>query len=285
MILNNSSSSPNDKEAERSHHAPSSNEGAPLYYLVVLGIYLIVIGVLWVLKNQGILLFDVHDWWPLILIGFGLLSLVKHRSIFNLPGWIFLLLGIFLFLTENHIVDKTQAVKYWPVLLIVFGIHIVFGRKSHYENRMKCCPPPFHQEETDETFPDETCTCDPEHEAFVKQSEIPVNEDFLNDEVIFGSIKRRIHSKNFRGGSVSALFGGVEIDFTDAELSPESAQLNVSATFGGIEIRVPRFWNVDTQISAFFGGTDRKCANPENTTGKRLIITGKAVFGGIEIKN
>jgi len=44
------------------------------------GIVLIVIGLLFLANNFGLLQFSwLRQWWPLILIGIGILSLINHR--------------------------------------------------------------------------------------------------------------------------------------------------------------------------------------------------------------
>jgi hypothetical protein len=44
------------------------------------GIVLIVIGVLFLAHNFGLLQFGwLHQWWPLILIGLGVWSLINHK--------------------------------------------------------------------------------------------------------------------------------------------------------------------------------------------------------------
>ena len=58
--------------------------------------------------------------------------------------------------------------------------------------------------------------------------------------------------------------------------------------FGGIEITVPRTWKVVMKNAAVFGGCDDKTVPPRPEPGFEpvtLVITGAAVFGGVEIRN
>ena len=55
---------------------------------ILLGIVLIAIGALVLLANLGKLpfAFDLHHWWPLILIVLGVVHLVNNRNIFDFSG-------------------------------------------------------------------------------------------------------------------------------------------------------------------------------------------------------
>jgi Cell wall-active antibiotics response 4TMS YvqF len=105
---------------------------------------------------------------------------------------------------------------------------------------------------------------------------------------IFGHIGRRIISKNFRGGKIAAVFGGFELDLTQAEIEGSQAVLHADTVFGGGEIRVPDTWEVTVKGAGVFGGYSNETRQhpPENPANvKRLIIRGAAVFGGVVVKN
>jgi predicted membrane protein len=119
----------------------------------------------------------------------------------------------------------------------------------------------------------------------------PTNSDSatMNATAVFGGIERSVSSNDFRGGSVSAFFGGVELDFVGADIQGDEAILEVNATFGGVEIRVPTTWTVENRGQAVFGGYSENTRTVDTadsgTRRKVLIITGTLLFGGLEIKN
>jgi hypothetical protein len=80
-----------------------------------------------------------------------------------------------------------------------------------------------------------------------------------------------------------AVFGGLELDFTDAVWTSDELVIDNVAVFGGMTIRVPDGVDVVDNTFAIFGGTDIKRVNPA-PGGKRIILRGMAVFGGIEAK-
>jgi len=97
-------------------------------------------------------------------------------------------------------------------------------------------------------------------------------------------------SQDFQGGDVTAIFGGVELDMTEANMQAKEATLAITAIFGGVEIRVPPNWQVAFRGAPIFGGIEDKTRtarveDPANSNLKVLVITGAVIFGGLEIKN
>src|SRR5215217_4642395 len=80
--------------------------------------------------------------------------------------------------------------------------------------------------------------------VFVKRA-VPSRGDEESDELalvaVFDGIELENRATAFRGGSILAWFGGIEVDLRDAALAAD-AQLSVHALFGGIEITTPPNW-------------------------------------------
>lgn len=105
---------------------------------------------------------------------------------------------------------------------------------------------------------------------------------------VFSHVERHITATNFKSGSLSAIFGGFEIDLTHAEIEGDEAVIYAEAFFGGGEIRIPETWQVVIEASALFGAfmdETRQRAPEAGAPAKRLIIRGTAVFGGVSIEN
>jgi hypothetical protein len=82
----------------------------------------------------------------------------------------------------------------------------------------------------------------------------------------------------------------VELDLRDSNMLQDEVKLEINAVFGGVELRIPETWHVVSHGQAFFGGyvdetRNYRSANPTDPATKSLILTGSAVFGGVEIKN
>ena len=214
----------------------------------VTGMILIVLGILWVLSNLDVFDFDLSQWWPLILIVIGLIQLFSTGKLFNTGAWILIALGVVFLLTTHDYLHWHDIWKYWPVVLIVIGISIIVQR--HGKNM-------------------------PESSS----------ADEIAGSALFGGVEKKINSKQFKGGSISALFGGAEIDLRDSELDQGGAVIDISTIFGGTEIRIPKSWALDVHSTAILGGFDNKTSNEMKSEGRRLIIKSTTIFGGTEIKN
>ena len=100
-----------------------------------------------------------------------------------------------------------------------------------------------------------------------------------------GGTKTVVTTPDFKGGQANAVMGGIEIDLRHASM-PEgrSALLDTFAFWGGIEIKVPDDWEIVSQGNAVLGGFVNN-ARPLPGARRRLVVTGLAIMGGVEVKN
>lgn len=101
---------------------------------------------------------------------------------------------------------------------------------------------------------------------------------------VFGGIQKRGRWTVPERLPVKAVFGGAELDLTEADLADQRIELQVSAVFGGVSILVPADMRVVLDVKAVFGGSAEPKTAPSGATGPVLHVTGKAVFGGIDVK-
>jgi Domain of unknown function (DUF1707)/Cell wall-active antibiotics response 4TMS YvqF len=77
------------------------------------------------------------------------------------------------------------------------------------------------------------------------------------------------------------VFGGGELDFTQAQLTSQVTVLKVRCIFGGLDITVPEGMVVQNSVRAVFGGHSSP-VNAEPPGAPVLRIEGTAMFGGID---
>lgn len=99
---------------------------------------------------------------------------------------------------------------------------------------------------------------------------------------IFDGIELKNRSKAFRGGSAVSWFGGTMLDLRDAQLAPD-AHLSVHTLFGGVAIKIPAGWRVESDVKALAGGVDTRVVDADAADAPTLTIDGMAVFGGIAV--
>ncbi len=114
-----------------------------------------------------------------------------------------------------------------------------------------------------------------------------ITKDVIDDVAIFGGGTKIVSSDNFRGGNVTAVFGGSEIILKGSKLAEGTNSIDILAVFGGTTIVVPSDWNVIMNVTSIFGGfSNKSIKDPSRNidTSRTLIIKGLVVFGGGELK-
>jgi hypothetical protein len=108
------------------------------------------------------------------------------------------------------------------------------------------------------------------------------DSDELSLVAVFDGIDLRSRAKAFRGGSMLAWWGGIAVDLREAELAP-GARLSVHTLFGGVAIKTPPSWRVESCVKALFGGVDATTPARDDRDAPVLTVEGMALFGGIAV--
>ncbi|HQQ93895.1 MAG TPA: LiaF-related protein [Bacteroidia bacterium] len=236
------------------------------------GLLLISIGTLYLLKLGGILLPDWIFTWKMLLIGLGLVFAVKHK--FRHPAWIVLILTGGGFLAADLLPEMNLKAYLWPSLLILLGLFIVFKpRKPYHKWRhyRRCGGRHANKENWRTEF---------------STRESLVDSDEIHSSTYMGGVKKVIISKKFKGGNISNVFGGSEINFMQADMEAESATLQISQVFGGTKLIVPAHWEIRSELVTIMGSVEDNRSPVPVSPGQQkrtLILSGTTVMGGIEI--
>ena len=110
--------------------------------------------------------------------------------------------------------------------------------------------------------------------------------DIIDVTSVFSGIKKIILSKNFKGGDIVNFMGGTEINLTQADINGK-VRIDTTNIFGGTKLIIPSTWDVQSDVTAIFGGVDDKRQfNAEKVNADKVIyLDGTCLFGGIEIRN
>jgi predicted membrane protein len=190
--------------------------------------------------------------WGLVLIGIGLLFLLEHVGLWNI-GDLFR--------------------DYWPVLLILWGVYILFRRRQGSSS--------IHAENA----------------PFAGPVRGDASQELLNTTNVLGEVEISVLSKNFRGGSVSTVFGDIAIDCTAATVADGENYLNVHGVFGGLRIKLPKETAFAVSANTLFGSVaikdDKRSGFAPSvvyetpgyqTSGRKLRLRCSQVFGDVEIR-
>lgn len=99
---------------------------------------------------------------------------------------------------------------------------------------------------------------------------------------VFGAFERRGPWTVPAETSALCIFGGGELDLTEAVLTAQETVITAVCIFGGLEITVPEGMVVRSEVVGIFGGTEvpKDSGAPGAPV---LVVKGAAIFGGVEI--
>ncbi|MET0635893.1 MAG: LiaF domain-containing protein [Chitinophagaceae bacterium] len=233
------------------------------------GVFILLVGGIAMAKSFGV---PVPKWlfsWQMLLIGIGIFTGFKRN--FRDGGWFVPIIVGGAFLVNDYVILGDLRKHIWPLVLIVVGaVFILRPKKKH--------PVPLDQQGDSMNIP-------PVDSVF-SASTAHVSDDYIDSTCIFSGNKKIILSKNFRGGDLVNIFGGCEVDLTQADMTVP-AVLEVTAIFGGATLIVPSNWAIQSEAVTIFGGISDKRKMPLLTDGpkKTLVLKGTMIFGGMEIKS
>jgi hypothetical protein len=217
---------------------------------LLLGVGLLVVGILYLLDLADYVNAGsvIRTWWPLAVIAFGLLALIgPSRSLIG--GGIVTGVGVILLVASLGLLPVSAGDLILPLILIAVGGGLLLVRSGV------------------------TAGGD--------------SRNRVNGFAMFGGQTTVARSESFTGGSVTALFGGIDLDLRSATLAPDGAGIETFAAFGGINVIVPRGWRVTVSgmplFAAFEDKVDRS-VTPEPDA-PHLVVSGIALFGGVEVKH
>ncbi|MCK9270599.1 MAG: DUF5668 domain-containing protein [Bacteroidales bacterium] len=232
-------------------------------------VIIIAVGIILLLDGVGIIPWEARRIlisWPMLLIVAGIYSLFsdQHRVL----GYVLLGVGGIFMVNKFYNFDISFWQVIWPLVLIVVGVSIIL---KHGRTRRQLAYT-------------EQFTADGEPVA----GDIGQNSDYIDEVSIFSGSEKTITSRNFRGGKITSIFGGSEINLTQAQLAPGNNNLEITAIFGGSTLIVPPEWQIKVNVTAVFGGiSDKRYKRRDVPTDetKILYIDGLVLFGGGEIKS
>jgi predicted membrane protein len=228
------------------------------------GIFILLIGVAALAKASYS---GFPDWvftWPMFLIALGFFIGLKHN--FNGAGWFIIMVVGAVFLYDHFDPDVSMRRYVWPMALILVGFFLIIRprRKSWAEKKNTVL-----QEDTP-----------------IAEEVTWSEEDFVDSTSIFGGAKKNILSKKFKGGDLVNIFGGTDLDLTQADFSG-TAIIELTTIFGGTKLIVPSNWAVKSEAVVIFGSVEdkRKMQTISENPDKVLLLKGTVIFGGIDIKS
>jgi predicted membrane protein len=222
---------------------------------VLAGFVLLVVGVILFARQLGV---ELPYWlfrWEMFLIVLGVF--IGAKDSFRKNGWMILVVIGCFFLLDDWIVDIRLAKFFWPTIILLAGAAMIVS--------------PFKRRNWEKKY----------------QQSANESDELIDINCFFGGVKKNIISKNFKGGQIYNIFGGVDLDLSQSDIDGVYI-LDVTQVFGGIKIIVPSHWEIKSEVVSILGGFEDKRRNLSAlniSEGKTLIIKGTSAFAGIDIKS
>jgi len=219
-----------------------------------MGATLIAIGVLFLLDRADVLDAGkvIGDWWPVVIVGFGLVTLAE-RPVSLLGPVLLVTVGVLLLLLTNDVLETSAWNVIWPTALIAIGLTVLFRNRKRGDHLVLG---EGHDQDLVRTT------------AFLSASELATQ------------------SNAFRGAVLTAILGGVELDMRHATLADDGAEIDATAILGGVDLIIPRDWRVTVRGTPILGGVSNRAEGsslPDDAP--RLRVDALAILGGVEIKH
>ena len=222
------------------------------------GLLFIAIGILLLMQNFNLLPFVLPAYvftWKMLLVVIGIF-LLPSKNWFR--GMVCIGVGTYFLLPEAFGIYNVTIAQLWPLALIIIGITIMTNKLKKDKKKIT-----INMEKS--------------------------KDGFIENTVIFGGDSKKISSYDFKGGHISVICGGLEMDLTNCTLSKEKNIIDVNIVFGGLSLRVPREWNILSEAVPVMGGIEDDINNRSNRDqyvdpAAELVIRGNVVMGGLEIK-
>ncbi len=202
--------------------------------------------------------------WPMLLVVFGFGSFFQWKIGQGIALWATAAFFLMPLILGESAVDYWASWpeylwKYWPVFLILGGLGMLLDLVFLPRQRR------WH--------------------ARTDAGNVHEADGYVQGIASFYSLRHTVTAPVFTGARLEVSFGSLALDLRHTTLDAPETYIDLSNSFGGVEIYVPSHWNVVNDTHVTFGGvTEKRYASQEIDYAHKLVIRGNTSFGGVEIK-
>ena len=269
------------------------------------GLFLLLAGAVLILHEEGLYIPDAIYNWHLLVAGLGIfIGLARN---FRGISWLVITAIGAIGLAEDYYSKIHIEPFIWPVVIILVGLMLLFRRRRPWEEkweakwqehklRWHANQEHLHasQREWHRTKREwkrqarrewgEAARDWRDHRRYGDAEEMAYSDERIDIASSFGTFRKKMLSKTFKGGRVMTFMGSMEIDLMQADFRG-TIRLDVTQIMGTTTILVPDHWEVRPDIHAVFADfKDRRIQPAMRNPEKAVILTGKSVFGSVEVK-
>ena len=197
---------------------------------------------------------------PSAILGLGIYWMINARAQGKpVISWIAILIGAVLVISQLGLFGLSFGNLFLPMWLVIVAFVVM--------NPRDILPRRFNMQD----------------------EELAEDSETLKLVAFMGGSELKYTTQALKGGEILAVWGGYNLDFSEAEMDGDSMELNLFCIMGGVEIIVPPHWEVEKRgavnIMGGFTNNTHCLAEELGLPRKTLIVKGIALMGGGEIKN
>ena len=216
-------------------------------------------------------------------------------------GVVVILLGVIFLLDQLHLAEARQLLRYLPVFPLLLGLMLLTGigfRRHVAGGIVVTTVSTYHLLRALGVLDQHLWMLCPVALIAIggwlvvasvrgpaSQDKLEKGASTIEAFALWSGTSRKVVSEDFRGGEVTAIMGGHEIDLRPAKMASGTAVIDLFVWWGGVEIKVPADWKVTNEALPILGGVDDKTRAPEGEVRGHLVLKGPIIMGGVEVKN
>lgn len=245
----------------------------PMAGRLIFGLIVIWLGLLFLLDEFNILnATRILRYWPAVLVAYGLMRLTgifSRRQV--TAGLVFTVIGTWMLLKALDVFPYGIG-DLWPVVLIGVGILMISGSLR----RVRALGGAGGMGGTGGLG----------GSSGFGGAGAAVGADTISAFAFWSGVDRKVATTDFRGGDLTAIMGGHDIDLRPAKIAGGgTATIDLLVVMGGVDLRVPEDWTVVCDAVPIMGAVEDQTRPPAGEVRGRLVLRGLVLMGGVEVKN
>ena len=276
------------------------------------GLFLLLAGAILLLHEEGLFIPDAIYNWHLVVAALGIfIGLARNFRGF---GWLIITAVGAVGLAEDYYSAVHIGPFIWPCVIVLIGLLLLFRRRrpweeeweAHWRDRRmhwQANQRQWHETKREWKRQARREWRDAARDVHDAARDIHdtardwrdrrrcgnLEQTVYSDEQVdiassFGTFRKKMLSKHFRGGHVMTFMGNMEIDLREADFYG-TIRLEVTQIMGTTILLVPEHWEVRPDLNAVFADFRDKRPQPAmRNPEKVLVLGGKPIFGSIEVR-
>ncbi len=211
---------------------------------IATGFFIVALGFLFLARELGAVIPHWLVSWKTILIAIGVIIGIK--SAFRNWFWIVPVFIGSAFIFSDLYPEMNIRPFLWPTALILVGSAMIFKPHRKWDpNRWS----KWHHHRYGKHWGGK------KWEDWCDAKTVESGDDHIDSTTVMGGIKKKVISKNFKGGEITNIMGGSEYDLSQADING-SVTLEITQFFGGTKLIIPSHWEVKSELTAVLGGIE-----------------------------